>query len=128
MAQRYANEILRPHIVPYVAAINDFFLLMHDNAKNHTACLVENFLEVETIQRMLRPACSLDLNLIEHVWDILRQRVAARPRPPNTVQDLEIALRQEWNSIPQSLIDDLIASMLNKCGAVLAALEDHTPY
>ncbi|GFT42513.1 hypothetical protein TNCV_1787621 [Trichonephila clavipes] len=44
---------------------------------------------------------------------MLGQRIAARPRPLATVRDLEIALLEEWNSIPQSLIDNLIASMAN---------------
>ncbi|GFT61875.1 transposable element Tcb1 transposase [Trichonephila clavipes] len=70
--------------------------------------------------RRERPACSPDLNPIEHVWDMLGRRIAARPRPPATVRDLEIALLEEWNSIPQSLIDNLIASMANRCAAVLA--------
>ncbi|GFW81588.1 hypothetical protein TNCV_2882651 [Trichonephila clavipes] len=60
--------------------------------------------------------------------DILGRRIAARPRPPATVRDLEIALLEEWNSIPQSLIDNLIASMANRCAAVLTVRGDHTPY
>ncbi|GFW50652.1 hypothetical protein TNCV_2889541 [Trichonephila clavipes] len=44
---------------------------------------------------------------------MLGRRIAARPRPPATVRDLEIALLEEWNSIPQSLIDNLITSMAN---------------
>ncbi|GFX53980.1 transposable element Tcb2 transposase [Trichonephila clavipes] len=93
---------------------------MDDNARPHRARLVENMLEAETIQRMEWPACSPDLNPIEHVWDMLGRRIAARPRPPATVRDLEIVLLEEWNSIPQSLIDNLIASMANRCAAVLA--------
>ncbi|GFV68916.1 transposable element Tcb2 transposase [Trichonephila clavipes] len=99
-----------------------------DNARPHRARLVENMLEAETIQRMEFPACSPDLNPIENVWDMLRRRIAARPRPPATVRDLEIALLEEWNSIPQSLIDNFIASMANRCAAVLAVRGDHTPY
>ncbi|GFY17502.1 hypothetical protein TNCV_3518571 [Trichonephila clavipes] len=45
---------------------------------------------------------------------MLERRIAARPSPPATVRDLEIALLEEWNSIPQSLIDNLIASMANR--------------
>ncbi|GFX36702.1 transposable element Tcb2 transposase [Trichonephila clavipes] len=101
---------------------------MDDNARPHRARLVENMLGAETIQRMEWPACSLDLNPIEHVWDVLGRRIAARPRPLATVRDLEIALLEEWNSIPQSLIDNLIASMANRCAAVLAVRGDHTPY
>ncbi|GFX99227.1 transposable element Tcb2 transposase [Trichonephila clavipes] len=101
---------------------------MDDNARPHRARLVENMLEAETIQRMEWPAFSPDLNPIEHVWDILGRRIATRPRPPATVRDLEIALLEEWNSIPQSLIDNLIASMANRCATVLAVRGDHTPY
>ncbi|GFW26451.1 transposable element Tc1 transposase [Trichonephila clavipes] len=126
--RRYADEILRPHVIPYAVAIGDSFVFQDDNARPHRARLVENMLEAETIQRMELPACSPDLNPIEHVWDILRRRIAARPRPPATVRDLEIALLEEWNSIPQSLIDNFIASMANRCAAVLAVRGDHTPY
>ncbi|GFV22238.1 transposable element Tcb2 transposase [Trichonephila clavipes] len=126
--RRYADEILRPHVIPYAGAIGDSFVFQNDNARPHRARLVEYMLEAETIQRMEMPACSPDLNPIEHVWDMLRRRIAARPRPPATVRDLEIALLEEWNSIPQSLIDYFIASMANRCAAVLAVRGDHTPY
>ncbi|GFY35324.1 transposable element Tcb2 transposase [Trichonephila clavipes] len=126
--RRYADEILRPHVIPYAGAIEDTFVFQVDNARPHRARLVENMLEAETIQRMEWPAFSPDLNPIEHVWDMLGRRTAARPRPPATVRDLEIALLEEWNSIPQSLIDNLIASMANRCAAVLAVRGDHTPY
>ncbi|GFX29817.1 transposable element Tcb2 transposase [Trichonephila clavipes] len=126
--RRYADEILRPHVIPYAGAIRDSFVFQDDNARPHRARLMENMLEAETIQRVEWPACSPDLNPIEHVWDMLGRRIAARPRPPATVRDLEIALLEEWNSIPQSLIDNLIASMANRCAAVLAVRGDHTPY
>ncbi|GFY32458.1 transposable element Tcb2 transposase [Trichonephila clavipes] len=118
--RRYADEILRPYVIPYAVAIGDSFVFQDDNARPHRARLVENMLEAEAIQLMEWPECSSDLNPIEHVWDMLGRRIAARPRPPATVRDLEIALLEEWNSIPQSLIDNLIASMANRCAAVLA--------
>ncbi|GFW20801.1 DDE_3 domain-containing protein [Trichonephila clavipes] len=67
-AQRYANEILRSHIVLHIVAIGDSILLMQCNVRTH---LMENFLEDETIQRMHWPAYSSDLNLIQHAWNHL---------------------------------------------------------
>ncbi|GFU47948.1 transposable element Tcb2 transposase [Trichonephila clavipes] len=101
--RRYADEMLRPHVIPYTRAIGDSFVFQDDNVRPHRARLVENMLEAETIQRMEWPAYSPDLNPIEHVWDILGRRIAARPRPPATVRDLEIVFLEEWNSILQSL-------------------------
>ncbi|GFT28190.1 transposable element Tcb2 transposase [Trichonephila clavipes] len=64
--RRYADEILRPHVIPYAGAIGDSFVFQDDNARPHRARLVENMLEAETMQRMEFPACSPDLNPIEH--------------------------------------------------------------
>ncbi|GFU69397.1 transposable element Tcb2 transposase [Trichonephila clavipes] len=48
----YADEILRPHVIPYAGAIGDPFVFKDDNARPHRARPVENMLEAETIQRM----------------------------------------------------------------------------
>ncbi|GFX20235.1 hypothetical protein TNCV_1437941 [Trichonephila clavipes] len=49
-AQRYADKILKHH------------------ARPHTDCLMENFLEAETIQRMVWSAYLFDLNPVQHIW------------------------------------------------------------
>ncbi|GFY03095.1 transposable element Tcb2 transposase [Trichonephila clavipes] len=110
-ARRYRDEILRPIVVPYAAAIGDDFILMDDNCRSHRANQVENFLFEEEIVRMERPACSPDMNPIEHVWDALGRRVAGRQPPPQTLQELERALLEEWDRIPQLEINSLIHSM-----------------
>jgi len=76
-ARMNADELLRLYVIPYAAAIGDSFVFQHDNARLHTAHLVEKMLEAETMQRMEWPACSTDLNPIEHVWDMLGRRIAA---------------------------------------------------
>ncbi|GFX19300.1 transposable element Tcb2 transposase [Trichonephila clavipes] len=81
-ARRYRDEILRPIVVPYAAAIGNDFILMDDNSRPHRANLVEDSLFKEGIVRMEWPACSPDMNPIEHVWDALGRRVAGRQPPP----------------------------------------------
>jgi transposase len=125
---RYRDEILRPIVMPYAVAVGDSFLFMDDNARPHRARLVDSMLQEEGIERMEWPACSPDLNPIEHAWDALGRRIAARPTPPLTHRELETALIEEWRGIPQNLLDNLIDSMPHRCAAVLAVRGDHTPY
>ncbi|GFW55366.1 transposable element Tcb2 transposase [Trichonephila clavipes] len=66
-ARRYRDEILRPIVVSYAAAIGDDFILMDDNYKPHCANLVEAFLFEEGIVQMEWPACFPDMDPIEHV-------------------------------------------------------------
>ncbi|GFT15112.1 transposable element Tcb2 transposase [Trichonephila clavipes] len=127
-ARRYRDEILRPIVVPYAAAIGDDFILMDDNSRPHRANLVEDSLFEEGIVRMEWPAYSPDMNPIEHVWDALGRRVAGRQPPPQTLQELERALLEEWDKIPQLVINSLIDSMPQRCSALLAVRGNHTPY
>ncbi|GFY25974.1 transposable element Tcb1 transposase [Trichonephila clavipes] len=54
------------------------FLFMDGNAPCHRTVAAEQLLESEDIERMEWPARSPDLNPIEHVWDFLGRRLAAR--------------------------------------------------
>ncbi|GFU82076.1 transposable element Tc1 transposase [Trichonephila clavipes] len=73
------------------------------------------------------PARFPDLNPIEHVWDFLGRRLAARTLPPVTIRELRLALQDEWAAMPQQLIDTLILSMGRRCETCLAVRGDHIP-
>ncbi|GFY32207.1 transposable element Tcb2 transposase [Trichonephila clavipes] len=127
-ARRYRDEIIRPIVVPYAAAIGDDFILMDDNCRPPRANLEEDFLLEEEIIRMEWPACFPDMDPIEHVWDALEIRNAGRQPPPQTLQELERALLEEWDRIPQLVINSHIDSMLQRCSTLLAVRGKHTPY
>ncbi|GFW52263.1 transposable element Tcb1 transposase [Trichonephila clavipes] len=85
-------------------------------------------LQSEDITRMDCPAYSPDLNRIEHVWDMLRRRIAARQPPPTCLPELRMTLLDEWCNIPQDQIDNLILSMPRRCKACIASSGRHTQY
>ncbi|GFT90993.1 transposable element Tcb2 transposase [Trichonephila clavipes] len=94
-ARRYRDEILRPIVVPYAAAIRDDFILMDDNCRPHRSNLVEDFL-FEGRNRTNGMASVFSRHeSIERVWDALGRRVAGRQPPPQTLQELERALLEE---------------------------------
>ncbi|GFV70465.1 transposable element Tcb2 transposase [Trichonephila clavipes] len=96
------------------------FLFMDDNAPCHRTVAAEQLLESEDIERMDWSARSPDLNPIEHVWDFLGRRLAARTLPPVTIRELRSALQDEWAAMPQQRIDTLILSMGRRCETCLA--------
>jgi hypothetical protein len=57
------------------------------------------------------PARSPDINPIEHIWDMLGKRVKARIPAPQTTQALQTMLLEEWDNLPQELIDNSIRTM-----------------
>ena len=94
-AIQYRDAILHPVVRPYAGAGGPDFILMDDNARPHRARIVVDSLERETIERMNWPALSPDLKSIQHVWDQLQQRLSERQNQPQTLDELENALRQE---------------------------------
>ncbi|GFS62354.1 transposable element Tcb2 transposase [Trichonephila clavipes] len=121
---RYCNEILLPYVRLFRGAMGQRFLFMDDNAPRHRTVAAEQLLESEDIERMDWPARSPDLNPMEHVWDFLGRRLAARTLPPVTIRELRLALQDEWAAMPQQLIDTLILCMGRRCETCLAVLDE----
>jgi len=127
-AERYIEEVLSEAVVPFAPFVGDQFLLMHDNARPHTARIVNDYLERCSIHCLEWPACSPDLNPIEHLWDELSRKIKSRPILPETLQELKVALVEEYENIPADYIQNLIKSMPRRMQAVINARGGNTPY
>ncbi|GBM60678.1 Transposable element Tcb2 transposase [Araneus ventricosus] len=125
---RYREEILEPYALLFRGAVGPKFILMDVKARPHKALLVDEFLESEDIRRMDWPARSPDLNPIEHVWDALGRAIATRNPPPRTIQEMKTALLNEWDQLPQEMINCLISSMKSRCKACISVRGDHSLY
>ncbi|GFX30813.1 transposable element Tcb1 transposase [Trichonephila clavipes] len=88
----YRDVFLEQHVRLFRGAMGAEFLFMDDNARPHRANIVDECLQSEDITRMDWPAYSPDLNPIEHVWDMLGRRIAARQPPPTCLPELRRAL------------------------------------
>ncbi|GFY08714.1 transposable element Tcb2 transposase [Trichonephila clavipes] len=114
--QRYIDEVLLPHVRLFRGAVGDKLVFMDDNATCHRTLAVLDCLDSEGIQRLVWPARSPDLNHIANVWVALGRQVAGRNYPPTNKNTLIRALTEEWDKLPQQLLDNVVQSMVD-CGA-----------
>lgn len=97
------------------------FVLVDDNAPAHRAQRVNAALREYNITRLDWPAGSPDLNPIEHAWDAVKRAVWNRQPLPQTVPEIREAVVQEWDRLPQEMLDNLILSMPRRISACLRA-------
>ena len=127
-AARYINEVVRPHLLPFLAR-NGNPTFQQDNAPAHRARLTNGFLNQNGVN-VLRPwpAISPDLNPIEHVWDQMKRKLRSLHPPPRTLPQLRAALVNIWTNIPQANLTNLVHSMRRRCTAVVNANGSYTRY
>ncbi|GFW71024.1 transposable element Tcb1 transposase [Trichonephila clavipes] len=98
--QRYIDEVLLPH----------------------------DCLDSEGIQRLVWPARSPDLKPIENVWDALGRQVAGLNYPPTNKNTLIRALTEEWDKLPQQLLDNVVQSMVRRVEYCMTLHGGHIPF
>ncbi|GFV59148.1 uncharacterized protein TNCV_2338891 [Trichonephila clavipes] len=78
----------------------------------YPTCSIMDCLDSEDIQRLVWPARSPDLNPIENVWDALGRQVSGRNYSPTNKNTLIRELTEEWDKLPQQLLDNVVQSMI----------------
>ena len=59
------------------------------------------------------PGNSPDLNPIENLWSILKQRLDELPQS-NNLENLKKSLKMAWSNIDPSCLENLVAGMPNR--------------
>ncbi|GFU45339.1 transposable element Tcb2 transposase [Trichonephila clavipes] len=103
--QRYIDDVLLPHVHLFRGAVDSV-----------------------GIQRVVWLARSPDLNPIVNVWDALLRQVAGRNYPPTNKKTLIRALTDEWDKLPQQLLDNVVQSMVRRVECCITLHGEHIPY
>nr|CAH7722538.1 unnamed protein product [Callosobruchus chinensis] len=107
----YLQNIINAIVRPLRNKIGDQFIFMDDNDRPHRTRPVQQALENRNIARLEWPAISPDMNPIEHVWDYVSRAIFNQNNPPRSTQELIVAATEEWDNIPQEVINNLIIGM-----------------
>ena len=84
---------------------------MEDGAPVHRAIVAKNWREKHGIAKLEWPAQSPDMNPIEHLWKIMKDRVQNQFKQGMSHQTFKEVILAAWKSIDIQDINTLIESM-----------------
>ncbi|GFV36276.1 transposable element Tc1 transposase [Trichonephila clavipes] len=105
--QRCIDEVLLHHVRLFRGAVGDKFVFMDDNATCHQTLAVHDCLDSE---------------------DDLRRQVAGRNYPQTKKNTLIRALTEEWDKLPQQLLDNVVQSMVRRVECCITLHGGHIPH
>ncbi|GFV95401.1 transposable element Tc1 transposase [Trichonephila clavipes] len=99
--QRYVDDILRPHVGPFLNGLPGA-IFQQENARPRTARVAQDFLR--HFQTSMARSCSPSLSPVEHVWNQLKRQMPSC----HSVHDVELAVQDLWVHLPHDNISCLI--------------------
>lgn len=69
-----------------------------------------------------------DLNSIETVWQLIKQRLAIRNPQPTRKADVEAAIKEECDNLTKNQLINIVDTMPDCCWAVIKAFGGYTAY
>lgn len=125
-------QVLQEHLFPLYDGTRDF---QQDNAKIHMAKRVTDWFLNYGVSLIDWPAHSPDLNPIEHVWKLLKDKMHAmfpdlweRTLNEDNLAYFKQCAKTAWWAIDQKVIDNLILSMPKRLQACKRAKGWYTKY
>ena len=128
----YINQVMKG---PLKEALDSFkvlrgsgTLVVEDGAPCHTSKAAKATRSELGITPLTHPPSSPDLNPIEPIWLVLKNRVADIPGSSNSLTALWNAIQKAWDEITLEEIDKYTCNMEERVQAVKAAKGGHTRF
>lgn len=123
--QRYLDMIKDK--IPLTMALHQTTTFMHDGAPCHRAKIVSKWLNDSKIGVLDWPGNSPDLNPIENLWDIIKNKVECQDT--GSIPKLTAAIKKVWcMDISQETCQNLVKSMPERLKQVIKKKGEMTKY
>jgi hypothetical protein len=120
-------SILQSQLLPAARSLyGRDWRLQQDNDPKHTSRVAKQFLTENGVDVVDWPSNSPDLNPIENIWQVIKNKV--EKRMPWDANELTQFLTEEWEAIPQETVNNMVMSMEKRCDLVLQHNGDRIPY
>ena len=107
---------------------SDTVLQQDSVPKKHACKNAKEWFKNNNTQVIPYPTWSPDLNPIEHLWEILKRRLASYERAPGGILELWERVQDEWEKIDIEICQKLIESLPKRVEAVIKAKGGYTKY
>ena len=104
------TEILGENLLVTIGTLYpDGYELQQDNAKPHTSHCTKQWLTEHGIRVVSWPAWSPDLNIIENVWAIMKDRLEKSER--RTLSEWTLEIQKIWNELGPDFLKSFFDSL-----------------
>lgn len=104
------------------------WIFQHDNVDIYAIKLIKDWHKKQEINHINWPVLLSELNIIENVWGYLSRQVYMNNRQFSHQEDLVNTIETKWKKGPQSYLDTLYKSILNRIFQVINKNGGHTKY
>ncbi|KAL0194239.1 hypothetical protein M9458_012535 [Cirrhinus mrigala] len=127
-AAKYRDSILDENLLQSAQdlRLGRRFTFQQDNDPKHTAKITKEWLHNNSVTILEWPSRSPELNPIEHLWRDIK--MAVHQHLPSNLTELERICKEEWQRIPKSRCEKLVASFPKRLMAVLDQKGASTKY
>lgn len=126
MTGSYYVEILQKNLPEVPRMLGRVWRFQQDNDPKHTCKIATKYLETNVPEVIDWPSNSPDLNPIENLWGMVKRGV--EKQQPKNLMELESFMVEEWVSIPDYVIKNLVGSMRRRCELIIEGGGERIPY